>query len=136
MLAAIVAGFMIGGLWYGPLFGRAWVKAMGWTDANIAPPTPAEMRKAMLLQILGLVLMVYVFTHSLLVWIPSSWGGADAGGPAYGVMGAFFTWIGFYVPLQLNKVGWERRPWKLFAINAGHDFVQLMILAQILVNWR
>ena len=29
ILAAGVAGFVIGGIWYGPLFGKAWAKARG-----------------------------------------------------------------------------------------------------------
>ena len=29
ILAAAAAGFVIGGLWYGPLFGKAWMKARG-----------------------------------------------------------------------------------------------------------
>ena len=29
ILAAAVAGFVIGGLWYGPLFGKAWMAARG-----------------------------------------------------------------------------------------------------------
>ena len=28
VLAATVAGFMLGGLWYGPLFGKAWLAAI------------------------------------------------------------------------------------------------------------
>ena len=32
ILAATIAGFVIGGLWYGPLFGNAWVAALGKKD--------------------------------------------------------------------------------------------------------
>lgn len=41
ILAATAAGFMLGGIWYGPLFGRAWMNAIGKTEADIQPsPTP------------------------------------------------------------------------------------------------
>lgn len=35
ILAAAVAGFVVGGIWYGPLFGKAWMKARG-IDAEAA----------------------------------------------------------------------------------------------------
>jgi len=35
VLGAAVAGFVIGGLWYGPLFGKAWQKEAGMTEESI-----------------------------------------------------------------------------------------------------
>ncbi len=35
ILVATVVAFGIGGLWYGPLFGQAWLKAMGKTEEEI-----------------------------------------------------------------------------------------------------
>ena len=41
ILAATAAGFMLGGIWYGPLFGKAWMNAIGKTEEDIQPtPTP------------------------------------------------------------------------------------------------
>ncbi|MEM8767805.1 MAG: DUF1761 domain-containing protein [Pseudomonadota bacterium] len=37
---ATVVAFVLGGLWYGPLFGKAWMTALGKTEADIEP-TPA-----------------------------------------------------------------------------------------------
>ena len=37
---ATVVAFVLGGLWYGPLFGKAWMTALGKTEADIQP-TPA-----------------------------------------------------------------------------------------------
>ena len=37
---ATAAAFILGGLWYGPLFGQAWMQALGKTEADIEP-TPA-----------------------------------------------------------------------------------------------
>lgn len=135
MVAATLAAFVIGGLWYGPLFGKPWAAAMGWKPGD--KPDAKVMKRAFLLQIIGLALVVYVLAHTVQVWRPSVWGvGADGPDYLYGIYCGFFTWIGFYVPLQLNKVGWEGRPWKLFFINAGHDFVNLQVISQILASWR
>jgi hypothetical protein len=39
ILAAGVVGFLIGGIWYGPLFGKAWAKARG-LDAEALKAKP------------------------------------------------------------------------------------------------
>lgn len=132
---AMLAGFVLGGLWYGPLFGKKWASLMGinWDQK----PDPKVMKRAFLLQIIGLFLTTYVLVHSNQIWRPSVWGvGEDQANYIYGFFGAFFTWIGFYIPLQLGKVAWENKPWKLFLINSGHDFVNLMLISQILAHWR
>jgi hypothetical protein len=133
---ATLVCFFFGFLWYGPLFGKTWAGLMG-IKMDQKPP-PGFMVKALSLQLLGLFLTAYVLAHSVQVWRPSVWGheGADAAGYQYGLMGGFFTWLGFYVPMQLGKVTWENRPWKLFLLNTAHDFLMLQIFCQILSNWR
>ncbi|MBO9712235.1 DUF1761 domain-containing protein [Sphingomonas sp.] len=34
VLVASVAGFLVGGLWYGPIFGKAWMKERGFTPES------------------------------------------------------------------------------------------------------
>jgi hypothetical protein len=46
---------------------------------------------------------------------------------------AFFTWLGFYLPVDLNRVAWEMKSWKLFFINTGYHLVALVVAAFILV---
>lgn len=136
ILSAAFAAFLLGWLWYGPLFGRTWGKLMGMKMDK--KPEAAFMIKALGFQFLGLFLTSYVLAHSGQIWRPTVWGAATDGGSnaAFGFMAGVFTWIGFYIPQQLSKVNWEMRPWKLFFINAGHDFVALQVIAQILAHWR
>jgi hypothetical protein len=136
IFAAVAAAFVFGGLWYGPLFGRVWGKAIGMPMDK--KPEKGVMIRAFSIQAVGIFLTSYVMTHSLQVWFPTAWGHAEDGGSPsmFAVMSAFFTWLGFYVPLQANKVAWELRPWKVFFINTGHDFLNLLIINLILANWR
>lgn len=96
------------------------------------------MLRAMGIQIFGLLLTAYVLAHSGQVWRPSVWnlGPDQMPDAAWGAMSALFTWIGFYVPMQANKVAWEGRSWTLFFINTGHDLLILMVMSQILAHWR
>lgn len=136
MAAAFVVAFVFGFLWYGPLFGKTWAGYVGIDFSK--KPSPEQMRKSMILQVLGLSCMIYVLSMSIPVWRPSSWGVADADGPdyIYAFFGAFFTWLGFKLPVQFGKVAWEGRPWKLLLINAPYDFLNLFIAGLILSYWR
>jgi hypothetical protein len=135
VLVAALAAFFFGWIWYGPLFGKTWAKAMGMKMDK--KPDPSVMMRGMVLQIISLLLMSYVLAHSVQVWRPSVWNaGQDQANHVYGLMGGFFTWLGFFVPMQLHKVAWENKSWKLFLINIGHDFIALQILGQILAAWR
>ena len=35
ILVAAATGFLIGGLWYGPLFGKAWMAEHGFTEEQL-----------------------------------------------------------------------------------------------------
>ena len=100
-------------------------------------PDAKFMRRAFGLQFLGTCLVAFALSYSVQVWRPSVWGaGSDASSFSYAWMTGFFTWIGFYVPLQFGKISWEGKPWKLFFINAGHDLIKLQIISLILAFWR
>ncbi|MBI1859896.1 MAG: DUF1761 domain-containing protein [Deltaproteobacteria bacterium] len=135
IIVTTIVSFAFGGLWYMTLFGNTWAKLMNCDVSK--KPEPAAMRKSFALQVLGLFLMTYVMAHSGQVWRASVWGaGADQADHIYGFFNGFFTWLGFFVPMQFGKVSWEGRPWKLFVINAGHDFINLQIIGQILAHWH
>jgi hypothetical protein len=135
IVVAVVASFLVGGLWYGPLFGGAWKREMGVPPD--ARPAGSEMAKSLLLNLFGTFLMAFVLTHDVLGWRPSAWNaGADAAPAVYGFFAAFFAWIGFVVPVLLNGVAFEKKSWKLFSINAAFQLVSLLILGMILTFWR
>lgn len=135
VLVSVVALFFLGFLWYGPLFGKAWARLMGFPPDF--KPAGAQIAKSMGLTILGSFLTAYVLAHSVLVWRPSTWKvGADEASWSYGFFGGLFTWLGFYVPVLLSGVAWENKSWKLFAINAAYYFVGLQVVGAILAHWR
>ena len=135
LAACVVLGMFVGFLWFGPLFGKSWAKHMGMED--MPQPDGGQMAKSMLLFALGNLLIAFVLVHSLEVWRPSVWGvGTDQPSYIYALNGALFTWIGFFIPLQIGRVAWEKRGWGLVAINASFDLVRLLIFAFILAYWR
>jgi hypothetical protein len=132
---AVIASFVFGWLWYGPLFGRTWGRLMGMRmDAR---PDSKVMLRGMALSLVGAFLTAYVLVHSTNVWRPSLWGaGNDQPDYVYGFFSGFFTWLGFYVPMLLTQIAWENRSWKLFALNAAYHLLNLQLVAMILAHWR
>ena len=135
ILAAVASNIVIGFLWYGPLFGQAWMKEVGIDPAR--KPEPKVFARAMVLMVIGALLTAFVLALSIEVWRPSSWNaGQDAPNAVYGFFTAVFIWAGFYVPLLLGSVGWEQKSWKLFGINAGYQLAALLAAGMILAFWR
>lgn len=121
--------FIIGFLWYSVIFGKTWAAEMGF-DMSVKPPASA-MVKGMLLNVVGCFLMAYVLAHNNAAWsfVP----GIDK----MSLMGrvvnaAVFTWLGFYIPTNLNAVAWEMKSWKLFFINSSYHLVMLFAAAILL----
>ena len=129
ILVAVVANFILGFLWYTPLFGNAWAKEMGF-DTTVKP-SGGEMAKGMVFMVVGNFLMAYVFAHNMVAWsfVP----GMDQMPKVGSVLNsAIFTWLGFYLPVDIGIVTWEKRSWKLFGINTGYHLAMLLVAATIL----
>ena len=134
IFTCVALAMVLGFLWFGPLFGKRWAGHMGMAD--IEAPGGQQMAKSMALFALGNFLIVYVLVHSLKVWMASSWGlSPDAEPYVYALNGAMFTWLGFFVPLQIGRVAWEMKRWGLVAINASFDLTRLLVFSFVLVYW-
>lgn len=130
---AVFANFILGFVWYTFLFKRAWSIEMGF-DPDMEPEK-GEMQKGMLLTILGNFLLAWVLAHNIAVWNPTTWGLAPSeySDACRALMAAFYTWLGFSVPLLLSGVAWGKQSWKLFSINATYNLVAMIVIALILV---
>jgi Protein of unknown function (DUF1761) len=135
VLVAVVAAFIFGWLWYGPLFGKKWAALMKFpTDMK---PDPKVMIRGMVLMLIGTFLTTYTVVYVSDVWRPSVWGGSgDAAGYVYALATAFWVWLGFYVPMLFGGVAWEGRPWALFGLNAAYSFLSLLLIAMIVQYLR
>ena len=135
ILIAVAANFILGAIWYMPLFGKAWAKEMKMDLSGPKPPASA-MYKGMAIMVIGNFLMAYVFAHNIAVWNPVTWGQAASAMSAgkMACLAAFFTWLGFYLPQDLGRIAWENSSWKLFFINTGYHYLSLLVAAMILTS--
>jgi hypothetical protein len=120
--AAIVA-FIIGGAWYGPIFGKIWMREVGLTPDAVA----ANQAKIFGLAFLFTLVMAYNLGFFL-------------GDPSIGAgMSAFYGFAtGFgWIAMGLFIVGlFERRSAKLMLINGGYMTVTLTVMGLIIGAWR
>jgi len=133
VLVAVVANFFVGYLWYGPLFGKMWAKEIGF-DMSVKPPA-STMVRGMIFSLLGSFFLAYVFAHNIAAWgfVP---GAKDMSFGASLMSAVGFTWLGFFLPVDLNTVAWEGKSWKLFFINTAYHFVTLLVAGLILVSMK
>jgi hypothetical protein len=130
IVSAIVA-MVLGFIWYGPLFGKQWMKLMGISRESMKKTD--NMWVLYLLQIIGVLLMVYVLSHSLV--FTSRFFGHLTPTLQDGLMVAFWSWLGFIAPVTLGTVLWEQKSWRLWFLNNAYQLITLLIAGMILASW-
>ena len=134
ILASAVVAIIIGGIWFGPLFGKSWMKMMGMDKMSPEEMTEGKKKMPMLygIQFVGALVMAFVLSHSLV--FASAY--LNESGIAAGLMSGFWNWLGFIAPVTIGVVLWEGKPWKLWAIIAGNWLVTLCAMGVILSLWQ
>jgi len=126
VIVAALASFIVGWLWYGPLFGKLWMELNGFT--------PEKLREEKGLPMPFIMVVNYVATALAALSI-AMFIGAEADisfGIFAGIMIALF-WIG---TSRLNDVLYERQPFKLYLINLGYNLVIYVIMGAVLGAWH
>ncbi len=119
VLAAAVAGFVFGAVWYGVL-GKAWMKAAGLTEEQ-TKPSPSIMVIAFVSQLVMAFVLAGVIYHV---------GGADL---KTGLISAGMVWVGFVVTTQTVNHRFQDRPWSLTIIDSGH-WLGVLVLQSIAIG--
>lgn len=124
VLVASFAGFVVGGIWYGPLFGKAWMAASGMTEEKIKE---GNMGKTY-----GLA---WFFT--LIISINFGFFFNDpsidlTAGATYG----FATGLGFMMMAVAINALFEQRSAKYILINGGYWVVLSTLIGLIIGAWR
>ena len=120
VVAAAVAVFIFGWLWYGPLFGKTWENLSGQkmgSDKSKMPQTMATV-------FVGALVTAYVLAAFLGLTGTTTLTGA--------VTVAFWAWLGFQATLKLGVVLWEGKSWNFYFLNAAHDLIGLALMAAVL----
>ena len=131
ILVCGVSNMVIGFLWYGPLFGKTWIKLSGIIPGKIEDAKKNGMASGYALAFVGALLMAFVLDHAII------FAGAylNETGITAGLMGAFWNWLGFIAPVTLSVVLWEGKSWKLWCLQNTYYLITLLVMGMILVSW-
>ena len=119
IIVAILAPFVLGGLWYGPLFGKAWMAEMGFTEESLKDANPLQIYG-------GALALNLVMATNLAMFLG---GEADL---LFGLMAGLFTGLGFVAAMTGVQYLFERRSLRLFLINGGYSTAAFTLMGTIL----
>lgn len=126
VLIVAVISFILGFLWYGPLFGKQWLKLSKMPASEIAKAKSKSMTKPMILNFIGTIIMVFVFAQIINLLGASSVG--------QGIVLGFWMWLGFFASTTLlGGVLWENKPWGFYVLNGLYWLVNLMVSGALIV---
>ncbi len=108
VLAAAIAAFLVGGFWYGPLFGKTWQREIGRGQIN---PSKPELLKLLGLTLLFELIAAFFLGH-LLAHVARSTQSV--------MMISMGIALGFILPATIINYLYAGRSAKLMAIDGGH----------------
>lgn len=122
IIAAAVSAFLLGGIWYGPLFKHAWCREAG-MDPNAKPGHPART-----FGVAFVAALIAAFGFAGFVGPdPALWQAVHAGL----FVGAMFVATSFAI-----NYAFAQRSLKLWLIDGGYHTLQFMLYGLILGLWH
>ena len=126
-LAVIVAGiaaFMVGGVWYSALFGKAWMAARGVTKEEIQAKGGNNVGAMFGITFVLDLVMAFILDHVL--------GTYDYPGLSDTLMIAGGVALGFVIPAMIVNYLYQQATLKLILIDAGHWFFAFLAMGAAL----
>ena len=120
VLGAAAMAFVLGGIWYGPLFGKSWQGFIGLTDEELANQGKPAV-------ILGVAFLLTVVQAMVLAATMPDTAGITAGASHGLVIGLGFVATAFGINYLFS-----RHPRALFAIDGGYNVLQFALMGAVL----
>ena len=119
IVIATVAAMVIGFLWYGPVFGKSWMALSGRGMGDGSSPGPLYALTA---------LAAFVEAVAVNWFINETGWTTGAGGALIGL----YAGLGFIATAFFSQVLFSGQPARLFAINAGYQVFQAVVMGAII----
>ena len=118
--------WILGAIWYSPpLFAKPWMAALGITPD---PNKKQGLLAGIIASFIGDFILAFMLLH-IIYW-------AHANTLNRGAFVGCVVWLGFFAAPNFPQGIYEKRPFKLFAINNGYWLVGLIIVGILLAIWR
>lgn len=129
VIAASLVGFAIGFIWYGPLFGKPWMNAVGMTEE--------DAQKGNMAKIFGFTFVFqFVMAICLAMFFYGDPASADMINASNGAFYGFLTGFGWVAMVIGVNALYEQKSWKYIFINGGFWTVVFTLMGFILGVWK
>lgn len=123
IVLAVAAAMIIGSIWYGPLFGKKWMKLVGLKRGESSPTGP------MLIMLALAIIQAFVMSH-FIVYVGYFYTGYS--GLSVGLLTGIWAFIGFILPVLVSNAVFAKGSMELLKINLGNQLITLLAIGAIL----
>lgn len=124
VLTAALSMFVVGGLWYSPvLFGKIWVRANGFAEADV--------KNKNLRAFGGTFVLALIMSANLAMFLADS-----KTTVSWGVTAGALAGVGWVAAGLAVVALFERRSWAYILVNGGYLIVAFVLMGAILGAWR
>lgn len=133
VLVCAIISLILGSIWYGPLFGKAWMRIIKADPDCMTDPVKRKeaQKKALPLYILQFVLSIFeiwVLAHFIQGWSDVS-----------PIESSLWIWAAFVMPTVAGASMWSgdsrKDAWQRFWLTAGFQLVLFIVFALVLSAW-
>ncbi len=125
---AAIASFLIGGIWYAPLFGRTWARLHGYDNEEAMKRMAASQ-----LRVFATFLLCDLVAATALSLLLANF---EAPGWSGGAMLGAFLGVGIGAMSQGVQNAAHRKPMAAYLIDASHHLLCLTAMGAIVGAWR
>lgn len=125
VLVAAAANMVIGMLWYGPLFGKYWMRLMGFNEESMKSMglTPTQ---AMAGGVVISLIIAYMLAHFIGIVTQLGFNGYFLG---------FWVWLGFAMTTAIQGFLWEGKKFMVFVLGASYMLVAYSVMSATITYW-
>ena len=124
---AAVAAFLVGGLWYGLIFSKAWIRLHKYSEEEVQAMSKVQAQCFALMFAADVVGAIVLSLFVVALEINTVADGLMLGGLAA---------VGFVIVDKVKENVAHRKPVPAFAIDAGYALCTLLVMGAILGAWR
>ncbi|KGM42843.1 hypothetical protein JY97_11080 [Alkalispirochaeta odontotermitis] len=129
VIVALVAFTVVGMLWYGPLFGKKWMKLAGFSESDMKTP---EAKKSATTGYIASIISSFVAMLALAVVLNMMGINNALGGLIAGALLSF----GFIAMTLVGEAAWHGKPALLILLNSMYRILGFAIAGLIIGAWQ
>ena len=128
ILVGVVANTIFGFLWYGPIFGKMWMKLNNFTEEEMKGINPGPLYAKSFL--------ATVVTYVVLAMLINAMASMGAMGMMEGAKAGFMVWLGFVTTVQFTVYLFSKKSIQSYYLDTAYQLVTFLAAGAILGAWR